>query len=141
MNDQALDHLIDRALADEGTLPEGISERLEARLQAYADSQTQTPLRLTSAKPRRRLYLASGIAASLLLAAALFFETQNREPQPRDTFTDPARAALVAHDALTLLSSKLNKGLSPVRGADAELQHVNQLLTSKLEILQNNKKQ
>jgi hypothetical protein len=60
---------------------------------------------------RRILVAVSGIAASLIIVAGsmLFYL---RQPDYRDTFSDPAQAMAYAEKTLAFVSSEYNKGLA-----------------------------
>jgi hypothetical protein len=68
----------------------------------------QTPVRFLN---RKFLVAISGIAASLIIVAGsmLFYL---RQPDYRDTFSDPAQAMAYAEKTLVFVSSEYNKGLA-----------------------------
>lgn len=68
----------------------------------------QTPVRFRN---RRFLVMVSGIAASLIIVAGsmLFYL---RQPDYRDTFSNPEEAAEYAVKTLAFVSSEYNKGLA-----------------------------
>ncbi|MDR1004688.1 MAG: hypothetical protein LBL97_06765 [Prevotellaceae bacterium] len=134
MNEQEIDNLIRRALADDRELPAGLSERLEQRIDRLTAGES-TASSHTLPHRRYRLFLAGGVAAAMLAGAFLLFRLAMEPPAPKDTFTDPYRAALVAQDALTLMSEKLNKGLKPAADVGNEIDKVSRIFTDRLELL------
>jgi hypothetical protein len=81
------------------------------------------------------LYLSIISAAAVaLLCISLFFAT--KQPSKRDfiadTYTNPEEAAIAAEQALLLVSSKLNQGLSYVGKVDESVQKTNKILYEKL---------
>jgi len=129
MNDKQIDELISKALNEEQALPEGLSERLEQYIDMLSADEQQTKRR--SLFRRRSLYWFSGVAAALVVAIAVFFQTESSMPHEQvtaDTFTDPEEAAIVAQNALAFMSLQLNKGLEQVAEAGQEMQKVNQIL-------------
>jgi len=125
MNDKKIDELINKSLQEEQTLPEGLSHRLEERIDAWK----------TRSLPRRRtLYWLSGIAASILLCIGFFQYEASYQAHNRlsDTYTNPEEAAVAAEKALFLLSHNLNKGISQVNNAGQEIDKVNNILSKHL---------
>jgi hypothetical protein len=115
MNEKEFDRLLDEALRI--PLPTGLAEKLEKQIDQYAASKRRA---------LRGLFLSGAVAAILL--AVLFIGTESRLHKPADTFTDPAEAAAVAEQALTLLSVQLNKGLDQVATAGQKLDQANQTI-------------
>ena len=106
-------------------VPSGVSERLEEAMMRME----KTTL------PRRRtlLYWISSAAAVVLLCIGLFFATRKpTQPTMADTFSDPEEAAIVAGQALALISTQLNKGLDMAAEDGQEFEKVNQLLNKHL---------
>jgi hypothetical protein len=121
MNDEEADRLIDESL--EIPIPEGLSERLEAHIDALAADEKKR-------KVRRFLYRITAAAAIALLCIGIFLETGKQSPtlSAADTFSDPKEAAVVAGQALAFMSSQLNKGIGKVEDAEQEIEKVNHLL-------------
>jgi len=134
MNDKHIDELIDRTLRREQELPEGLSERLELyidRLDAADQKKQAKRIRM------RTLYQLSGVAAAILLAVALFFQTGNMNTQPAtaDTFKTPEEAAFAAQEVLAFLSTQFNKGLDQVSEAKSEVEKVNGIVNKQFKDL------
>ena len=100
-----IDELINKALQEDLALPEGLSERLERRIDFLAQEEVSPRV-----SRRRSFYWISGIAAAILGALFLIFTETNRPaPTMADTFTDPEEAAVVAQNALAFMSRNLTK--------------------------------
>lgn len=132
MNDKQIDELINKVLHEDQTLPEGLSQRLEQQIDAWAAAeQKETP---RSSFRRRSLYWLSGAAAAALLCVGIFQLTEQNTAQPMaDTYTNPQEAAQVAQKALALLSSNLNKGIDQMNDARQEMHKVNEILNKHLK--------
>lgn len=132
MNDKQIDELINKVLHEDQALPEGLSQRLEQQIDAWAAAeQKETP---RSSFRRRSLYWLSGAAATALLCVGIFQLTEQNTAQPMaDTYTNPQEAAQVAQKALALLSSNLNKGIDQMNDARQEMHKVNEILNKHLK--------
>lgn len=87
MDDKKIDELINKALQEDLALPEGLSERLERRIDFLAQEEISPRV-----SRRRSFYWISGIAAAILGALFLIFTDTNRPaPIMADTFTDLKR--------------------------------------------------
>ena len=123
MDDKRIDELINKALQEDLALPEGLSERLERRIDFLAQEEVSPRV-----SRRRSFYWISGIAAAILGALFLIFTETNRPaPTMADTFTDPEEAAVVAQNALAFMSRNLNKGLGQVNEAGQEITKINKI--------------
>ncbi len=131
MNDKRIDELIERALREEQTLPEGLSQRLEASIDSWAKKEEKGKV----VSFRRKLwYGISSAAAVVLLCVGLFFFQQNASRNVMaDTYSDPEEAAVVAEKALLLLSQNLNRGIAEVNNAGDEIEKVNDILNKQLK--------
>lgn len=134
MNDKDINKLIQEALNSERELPEGLSDRLEKHIDQLAAGEKKRRLPLFKS---RSLYWFSGIAASLLLGVAIFFQVESKPPHPimADTFSNPQEAAIAAQDALAFLSTQLNKGLTQASEAGKEMNRVNTIVNKQFESL------
>lgn len=136
MNDKQIDELINKVLREDQTLPEGLSERLEQQIDAWAAAEKKGTIR--SSFRRRSLYWLSGAAAVALLCVGIFqFAAPEKEYQLADTYTNPQEAAIAARKALAFLSVNLNKGIEQVNEAQQEMNKVNEILNTHLKDKQN----
>lgn len=132
MNDKQIDELINKVLREDQTLPEGLSERLEQQIDAWAAAEKKETIR--SSFRRRSLYWLSGAAAIALLCVGIFqFAASEKEHQLADTYTNPQEAAIAAQEALAFLSVNLNKGIEQVNEAQQEMNKVNEILNIHLK--------
>ncbi|MDR0977007.1 MAG: hypothetical protein LBL78_04570 [Prevotellaceae bacterium] len=134
MNNNEMDELIRRALQSESELPQGLSERLEQHIDRLAAS---APADRPAAAKRRHLphFRLMAIAASLLVVVGLYTVLATYTApavQRQDTFTSPYEAAMVAQNALTLMSTQLNRGLQPVAGAARDIEEANSTVAEQL---------
>lgn len=104
-------------------LPEGLAERLESQIDNWADSEKKQPARRVALWK----YVASA-AAIALLCVSIAISVRPAGNQMADTFDDPREAAMVAQEALTLVSANLNKGLDQISRAQEINKQVEQTL-------------
>jgi hypothetical protein len=134
MNDNEMDELIRHALQSESELPQGLSRRLEQHIDQLAAPKHAGRPDLPKRRHKQQLRLWA-IAASLLIVVGLYtvLTTYTTPAAPRqDTFTNPYEAAMVAQNALTLMSAQLNRGLQPVAGAARDIEHANSTVAEQL---------
>ena len=132
MNDKQIDELINKILQEDHTLPEGLSERLEQQIDAWATVEKKKTIR--SSFRKRSLYWFSGAAAVVILCVGIFqFTAPDKEHQLADTYTDPQEAAIAAQKALAFMSVNLNKGIEQVNEAQQEMNKVNGILNKHLK--------
>jgi uncharacterized membrane protein YvbJ len=126
-------------------LPDGFTERLEKTIDDHI-LQSSTPQRpektidkplsgITKQKMRKLYIQISSVAAVVLLCMGLFFLTGKRNTSPSfstDTYTNPEDAAIAVEQALLLVSTKLNQGLTPLEKAQESVNTANQLLNEML---------
>ncbi len=118
-----LDELLERALAADQELPEGLSERLERQIDAWEVAEKRQK-RLTG---RRWMYWISGIAAGALLVFGIFHYNGYVEEQKMSN-RELAEAQIAAQDALQLFFHNLNKGVAQVDNAAQNINKVNEVL-------------
>ena len=105
------------------SLPEGLSKRLENVIDRHIKEKTGSKT--------RKLYLSLLSAAAVaILCIGLFFAVE--KPSERDfiadTYTNPEEAAIAAEQALLLVSTKLNKGLTPLAKVKESVNKTNEIL-------------
>lgn len=108
--------------AAEIPLPPGLSERLEARIDAL-----DGPRRMSQMKIAR---WTAGAATILLLGLGIcrYIGRTGSAAEPADTFTDPAIAARVARETLVFVSEQLNSGVGRVADASRQVEKANRVL-------------
>jgi len=118
------------------TLPEGIGERLENAIDSHiaetSSNENETVYKKIPlhSKTRRFFIALASSAAAILICIGIYFAVENR-PNPNmiaDTFTNPEEAAVAAEKALTLVSTKLNQGLSSLEKVKESVDKTNELL-------------
>ena len=117
-------------------LPEGISERLESAIENYISESSIPENEIPGKKiplhsKTKRLFIAVvSSAAAILLCIGIFFASENRKlpDMIADTYTNPEEAAIAAEQALMLVSTKLNQGLSPLEMVKDNIDKTNELL-------------
>jgi hypothetical protein len=114
-------------------LPEGLSERLERRIDEHISKSAPSRTNI------RKLYLSIGsVAAAVLLCVSLFFVFQ-KPSSPifmANTDMDETEAVAIAVEALIQVSSKLNEGLSPLEKVSESIDKTNELINKNLKINQ-----
>ena len=131
IKDKDIDQLIDKALKEDLTLPEGLSERLEQAIDLAARQETNEREKGKKNLNARSywLYAISSAAAALFL----IFDEPARPIHLTDTYNDPHEAAIAAQHALALISTNLNKGLQKADEAQKEFQNAQQIIKKQLD--------
>lgn len=126
-NMENLDELLDKTLAAEQELPEGLSERLEKQIDTWAKAERQQKQLVT----RRWIYWVSGIAATILLTIGIFrYDAYEKEQETNAR--ELADATITAQNALQLFFSNFNKGIMQMDNVNRKVDKVNELLIEKL---------
>ncbi len=135
IKDKDIDKLIDEALKEDLTLPEGLSERLEQAIDLAARQETGEREKGKKNLNARSywLYAISSAAAALIAALFLIFDEPARPIYLTDTYNDPHEAAIAAQHALALISTNLNKGLQKADEAQKEFQNAQQIIKKQLD--------
>lgn len=119
-------------------IPEGFSERLEHQIDRHIENTSainESKTVVSHTKIKRLLIGMGSIAAAILLFTGIFFfhdKSSVKNDTLTDTYTDPQEAAIVAEKILALVSSSLNKGLSPLEKAKESIDKTNELLNENL---------
>lgn len=122
-----LDELLDKTLAVEQELPEGLSERLEKQIDTWAKAERQQKRLFT----RRWIYWVSGIAATILLTIGIF-RYDAYEKEQKTNARELADATITAQNALQLFFNNFNKGIMQIDNVNRKVDKVNELLIEKL---------
>jgi hypothetical protein len=121
-------------------IPKGLSERLEHCIDRHIRKTATVNENKTVAvrKKIKRILISTGsIAAAILLFTGIFFfhdKPSVKNNVITDTYTDPKEAAIVAEKILALVSTNLNKGLSPLEKAKESIDKTNELLNESLNL-------
>ena len=144
MNDKELNKLISDAFEDEIKIPEGLSERLENRLNKEIQKHSSLvilnevkDLKDSSSLRNDKRIAVFAIAASILLCVGLFFAINFHSQDSdklADTFQDPIEARIYAEKTLIMVSENLNKGLDSFEKAKENMDYTHKVLNNSLTI-------
>ena len=121
---------------EEIPLPEGLEERLEAKIDEWERAEEQKKAkRLMFPKPMRYAAIAACIA--LVFGVGYYFLSQEDPVNlaEQDTYQDPVVAQREAEKALNLLAYNLNKGMGQLEKAKAISDRTETTLNKQLNIL------
>lgn len=130
MNDKELDDIISRAFEDERTLPKGLTQRLEARIDSYAHESRRAEKKH---RQRRLIYRLMTTAAAVIIGIVCFTYLAKEEGF-QDTFDDPYEAAIVTQGAFEMLSYQLQRGTLPVNKVKEQMDKTNERLSRQLKL-------
>jgi hypothetical protein len=127
-----INKLINEVFEEEIKIPEGLSERLEKNLDNYIydnrEKKTSNNINF-----RKLIIYVGSLAASILLCVGLFF-IKNDKNRIADTFQDPVEAEMFAVKMLTLVSTELNKGITPYEKVNEKVNRTNEIINKNLTI-------
>ena len=117
-------------------LPKGVNERLENFIDIHIaktsvkENESQDEKIPLKSKTQRLLIAITSSAAAIFLCIGIFYslERNNSSDMIADTYTNPEEAAIAVEQALILVSSKLNQGLSPLEKVKENIDKTNELL-------------
>ena len=100
-------------------IPEGLEERLSAKIDEWEKEEKQQKAQRRTLLPRALRYTA--VAASIALVFGVGYHLLNQDNNEmmaeQDTYQDPVKAQQEAERALTLLAVNLNKGMGHLEKA------------------------
>ena len=119
-------------------IPEGLEERLSAKIDEWEQEETRQKAQRRRLLPRSLRYTA--IAASIALVFGMGYHYL-RQDEPvnlaeQDTYQDPMLAQLEAERALNLLAANLNKGMGHLEKAKALSDKAENTLNKQLKALE-----
>ena len=118
-------------------IPEGLEERLSARIDEWEKKELQQQSARRFQLPRAMRYTA--IAASFALVFGVGYHYLNVEEPvnlaEQDTYKDPVKAQQEAERALNLLAANLNKGMGRLEKAKALSDKAEKTLNEQLNAL------
>lgn len=110
------------ALDSSVEVPEGFRQSIRQGLDTLAF------LEESAVRPRRIRY-AAGIAASLALLVGIGLGVNGYVSRPKDTFSDPQQAYAMLEASFSLISSKMDKGVTSVtHETEAVLTKTNEII-------------
>ena len=132
MEDKRINQLIDKALSEEATLPEGLGARLESYIDSLPAGKVRRGKEISLRK--RVIYISCSAAAVVLLALLVFrpggvYDTRGGRA---DTFDDPREAAVAAEQAIAYMARQMNRGFRQVEIASREIEKTKEILTKYL---------
>ena len=118
-------------------IPEGLEERLSAKIDEWEKEEKQQKAQRRTLLPRALRYTA--VAASIALVFGVGYHYM-RQDEPvnfaeQDTYQDPVLAQQEAERALSLLAANLNKGMGHLEKAKALSDKTEKNLYEQLNVL------
>ena len=104
-------------------VPEGLRDSISLTINALSFLEEEEPVRKRSVFAR-----ITGIAAAVALLAGVGFGIGHAASTPKDTFTDPYLAYAQLEETFTLISSKMDKGLSMAQEAETMITRTNEIM-------------
>ena len=118
-------------------IPEGLEERLSAKIDEWEKEEKQQKAQHRTLLPRTLRYTA--VAASVALVFGVGYHLLSQEQYvnlgEQDTYQDPLLAKQEAERALTLLAVNLNKGMGHLEKAKALGDKTEKTLNEQLKVL------
>ena len=126
-------------------IPEGLEERLSAKIDEWEKEEKQQKAQRRTLLPRALRYTA--VAASIALVFGVGYHYLQREELPssregqgvgfaeQDTYQDPVKAQQEAERALNMLAMNLNKGMGHLEKAKALSDKTEQSFYEKLKVM------
>ena len=118
-------------------IPEGLEERLSAKIDEWEKEEKQQKAQHRTLLPRALRYTA--VAASVALVFGVGYHLLSQEQYvnlaEQDTYQDPLLAKQEAERALTLLAVNLNKGMGHLEKAKALGDKTEKTLNEQLKVL------
>ena len=118
-------------------IPEGLEERLSAKIDEWEKEDKQQKAQRRTLLPRALRYTA--VAASIALVFSVGYHLLNQDKYmnlaEQDTYQDPLLAQQEAERALTLLAVNLNKGMGHLEKAKALSDKTEKTINEQLNVL------
>ena len=129
-----MDELDYKAL-EQITIPEGLEERLSAKIDQWEQEEQKAQRRRLFPKALRYIAAAASVALVIGVGYNLVSQERNRILAEQDTYQDPVKAQQEAERALTLLAVNLNKGMGHLEKAKALSDKTEKNLYEQLNVL------
>ena len=125
-------------------IPEGLEERLSAKIDEWEDQQPTTPsipLRKEASHTHpwgswKWVAAAACFALVFGVGAHLMNQEENTSLAEQDTYQDPVKAQQEAERALNMLAMNLNKGMGHLEKAKALSDKTEQSFYDKLKVME-----
>lgn len=119
-------------------IPEGLEERLSAKIDEWEESEKTKSEKLKYLFPSYLKVTAIAASVALVFGVGYYFLNNNEEKvnlAEQDTYQDPVVAQQEAEKALNLLAYNLNKGMGQLEKAKAISERTETTLNKQLNIL------
>ena len=118
-------------------IPEGLEERLSAKIDEWEKEEKQQKAQHRTLLPRTLRYTAVAASGALVFGVGyhLLSQEQYVNLAEQDTYQDPLLAKQEAERALTLLAVNLNKGMGHLEKAKALGDKTEKTLNEQLKVL------
>lgn len=104
-------------------VPGGLSDSIRYNLNALSFLEGEEPV-----KKRWTAGSISSIAAAIVILAGVGFGIAHVSNTPKDTFTDPYLAYAQLEETFSMISSKMDKGLSLAQEAEVMINKTNEIM-------------
>ena len=118
-------------------IPEGLEERLSAKIDEWEKEEKQQKAQRRMLLPRPLRYTAVAASIALVFGVGYHLLSQDKYMNlaEQDTYQDPLLAQQEAQKALTLLAVNLNKGMGHLEKAKALSDKTEETLNEQLNVL------
>jgi len=118
-------------------IPEGLEERLSAKIDEWEKEEKQQKAQRRMLLPRALRYTAVAASIALVFGVGYHLLSQDKYMNlaEQDTYQDPLLAQQEAQKALTLLAVNLNKGMGHLEKAKALSDKTEKTLNEQLNVL------
>ena len=118
-------------------IPEGLEERLSAKIDEWGKEETQQKAKHRSLFPKALRYTAAAASVALVFGVGYHLLSQDKYVNlaEQDTYQDPMQAQYEAERAINLLAYNLNKGMGHLERAKSLSDRTEQSLNEQLKVL------
>ena len=118
-------------------IPEGLEERLSAKIDEWEKEEKQQKAQRRTLLPRTLRYTAVAASIALVFGVGYHLLSQDKYMNlaEQDTYQDPLLAQQEAQKALTLLAVNLNKGMGHLEKAKALSDKTEKTINEQLNVL------
>ena len=119
-------------------IPEGLEERLSAKIDEWEKEEKQQEAKHRSLFPKALRYTAAAASVVLVVGVGIHLLSQDKymDLAEQDTYQDPMQARMEAERALNLLAMNLNKGMGHLEKAKALSDKTEQTLNEQLKVFE-----
>ena len=119
-------------------IPEGLEERLSAKIDEWEKEEKQQEAKHRSLFPKALRYTAAAASVVLVVGVGIHLLSEDKymDLAEQDTYQDPMQAKMEAERALNLLAMNLNKGMGHLEKAKALSDKTEQTLNEQLKVFE-----